>query len=279
MTAFRCMLGVWFVLGLGLSVQAAEPTIQVNEAGSKATTHSQFIHLELNVENPGYREIPVRVKAMLLEVQAETEVTQTLPPGQSWVTLDLPLSGDLGSNQNLERLLTYRIHYRITPTADTGEDIATSGIFSVSLVARDVFRLRVLPQFRVTTWSEFCPKILAVHPISLTPVPHVQIKAEILSGTELISKSILITNQDGLVEPKFQFPAGFEKITEATLRISGKAGSTFTTRDFQIQIEQSPLILVTTDKLTYTAGEPLEINWFVARTDCTVVAGQKWQIE
>ncbi|HMW02662.1 MAG TPA: hypothetical protein PKE58_21165 [Acidobacteriota bacterium] len=248
MTAFRCMLGVWFVLGLGLSVQAAEPTIQVNEAGSKATTHSQFIHLELNVENPGYREIPVRVKAMLLEVQAETEVTQTLPPGQSWVTLDLPLSGDLGSNQNLERLLMDRIHYRITPTADTGEGIATSGIFSLSLVARDVFRLRVLPQFRVTTWSEFCPKILAVHPISLTPVPQVQIKAEILSNNEVISKSILITNQDGLVEPKFQFPTGFEKITEATLRISGQCEDVTDLREIHIQIEQSPMALLTTDK-------------------------------
>ncbi|HNC43624.1 MAG TPA: MG2 domain-containing protein, partial [Acidobacteriota bacterium] len=283
MTAFRCMLGVWFVLGLGLSVQAAEPTIQVNEAGSKATIQQQSLHLELEVESLGATEFPVILHLHLLglaqEKLAEVKVQTSLPPGTSLVAAEITLPFDTHQARNLEKLLWSRIQYQIVASEPSTAGKLAEGVFSVSRVAQDVVRLHIQPPLQFTTWKDYQPRVLAVHPTSLKPVPGVEITADIMTDRQILTRTNTITNQDGYAELVFHFPLDLEDTNWAKLKVTGNLGKSTQTTEIQIRRSNNSSLVFTSDKTIYNPGDVVRLNWFAVDSRQKPLAGTQWAIQ
>lgn len=277
---FRFILfGVCF-LGLWINVQAAHTDTKVNEAASRATIHGQSLQLQLNVENPEATTPPVIVQIQLLtadqEKFAEVKTQAQLVSGTSWIQSDIPLPFDIHQGENLEKLLWSRVHYRITNQAPLTNNIVASGIFAVSLVAQDVFRLQILPPFQVLEWNDFQPKILAIHPTTLKPVAEVRLLIEVYLQDELQFQTAGITSENGILEPVFNFPPGIKPTDCLKVRVTGSLGTLTQTTETSVQLTSSSLIILTTDKTQYMPGETVQVQWFAISDQQKALGNQKW---
>lgn len=279
---FRFILFVVCFLGLWLNVQAADTDIKVNEAASRAAIHSQSLHLELNFENREITALPAMVQIQILTADqgklAEVKTQAQLVSGTSWIQADIPLPFDIQHGENLEKLLWSRVHYCITNQEPLTNTIVASGIFAVSLVAQDVFRLQIMPPFQVLEWNDFQPKIVAIHPTTLKPVAGVRLLIEVYLQDKLQFQTAGVTSENGILAPVFDFPPGVKPTDGLKVRVTGILGILTQTTETSVQLTSLPLIILTTDKTRYTPGETVQVQWFAISDQQKVVGNQKWTV-
>src|SRR6185312_3677275 len=130
------------VLSLSLiPLTRARGELRVDEAGSRLLLEKDPAEVLLAIENPSTGNTNANVQLELLDPGnksvAKTTQVQSIANGSQKVRLSLPFtfpSNEIARN----RLLFYRLHYRLSPQESPAETLA-DGIISVSELTPDVF--------------------------------------------------------------------------------------------------------------------------------------------
>ncbi|HEU4766513.1 MAG TPA: hypothetical protein VFS77_04040, partial [Pyrinomonadaceae bacterium] len=228
-------LAVLFLLSVEFTRARGE--LRVNEARSRILLERDPAEVSLEVENPSLAAVNANVQIELLDPTnksvAKVNQVHAIARGSQALKLSLPFAFPGSDDRERNRILLYRLHYRLTPQDSPGEALA-DGIISLSEMAPDIFELRVSATGMVREGNGYRVRVQAAHPITQNPAPNVHIDAQVtLDGdNDRIVKlnASRITDAKGRAVLDFELPPRFPEFPHnirpsgGELHVTGKKG-------------------------------------------------------
>ena len=265
------------VLFLSLvQLTGARGELRVNEASSRILLEKAPAEVLLAVENPSTANLNANVQLELLDPRnksiAKTTQVQSVARGSQTLRLSLPFTFSSTDERERNRVLWYRLHYRLSPQESPAETLA-DGIISLSEMTPDVFELRVSAAEMVREGNQYRVRVQATHPITHNPSPNVSIEAQVtLDGdndkTVKLSGSKL-TDAKGRAVMDFELPPRFphfphhSRPSGGELQVTGRKGAIVAQTKGDILVDQFARILINTDKPLYQPGQIMHIRALV----------------
>ena len=255
-----------------VQLTGARGELRVNEAGSRILLEKTPAEVILAVENPSSTNINANVELELLDPTnqsiAKTIHVQPITRGSQTLRLSLPFTLP-STERERNRVLLYRLHYRLSPQESPAETLA-AGIISLSQMTPDVFELRVSAAEVVREGNRYRVRAQATHPITHHPVSNVRIDAQVtLEGdndkTAKLSGSSF-TDDKGRTSLDFQVPRRFPQFPHHTrpsggeLHVTGTKGAIVVQTKGDVLVDQFARILINTDKPLYQPGQVMHIR-------------------
>ena len=251
----------------------ARGELRVNETGSSILFEKDPVEVLLAVENPSTATVNANVQLELLDPRsksiAKTTQVQLIARGSQKLRLSLPFAFPSSDEKERNRVLWFRLHYRISPQESPAETLA-DGIISLSEMTADVFELRVSATEMVREGNRYRVRVQAVQPQTHRPVPNVRVDAEVtLDGdndkTVKLSGS-RFTDAKGHALFDFKLPPRFPQFPHHTrpsggeLQVTGRKGAIVVQMKGDVLVDQFAHILITTDKPLYQPGQVMHIR-------------------
>ncbi|HEX7332006.1 MAG TPA: alpha-2-macroglobulin family protein [Pyrinomonadaceae bacterium] len=262
------------VLFLSLvQLTGARGELRVNEAGSRFLLEKAPAEVILAVENPFSTNVNANVELELLDPRnqsiAKTTQLQPIARGSQTLRLSLPFTVRSSIESERNRVLLYRLHYRLSPQESPAETLA-DGIISLSEMTPDVFELRVSAAEVVREGNRYRVRAQATHPITHLPVSNVRVDAQVtLEGdddkTAKLNGSSL-TDDKGRISLDFKLPPRFPQFPHHTrsaggeLQVTGTKGAIVVQTQGDVLVDQFARILINTDKPLYQPGQVMHIR-------------------
>jgi A-macroglobulin TED domain/MG2 domain/Alpha-2-macroglobulin family/Carboxypeptidase regulatory-like domain/A-macroglobulin receptor binding domain/Macroglobulin domain MG3/Alpha-2-macroglobulin bait region domain len=246
----------------------ATTLLRVNETAVTCRFVDRSARLSLAVENPS-PPITARIRLELLDpqdqVRAKVERDETIRPGLSSLSFDLPLEFSRLGPKERHELLWYRLRYRIMPLSSTGPLDIVEGLVSLSAVTPDIFTLRVMDYGIAREGLRYHTRVRAAHPISEQAVAGVKVSAELSFGDgeeKRVLRAAGVTDRTGYASFVFELPRGLTT-DEGKLRVRAVGGDYVQEAEDDIMLDTMPRILITTDKPLYQPGQMLHARALV----------------
>src|ERR1051326_2662822 len=170
---FLVALMLLSALLISLRAFAIAPALRVETSSVKIHLDNQQTNISLTVINNLAQSYPAAILIEIVSPQdsisGSAAAKETIQPGENKISLAFPLNtyDDLENN----RILWYRLHYRITPISRSASEISSvEGFLSLSEIVPDIFELRVMTPAIVYPGAPFHVRIHTPHPISFQPV-------------------------------------------------------------------------------------------------------------
>lgn len=260
------------VLFLSLvQLTGARGELRVNEAGSRIILEKAPAEVLLAVENPSTADVNANVELELLDTRnnsiAKTTQVQSIARGSQTLKLSLPYS--LSSPDELERnrVLLYRLHYRLSPEESPAETLA-DGIISLSEMTPDIFELEVSAAEMVREKNLYRVRVKATHPITHHPAPNVRVDALVTleADNDVKLSGSKFTDSKGHALLDFDLPPRFPQFPHHTrsaggeLQVTGTKGAIVVQTKGDILVDQFVRILINTDKPLYQPGQVMHVR-------------------
>ena len=259
----------------------ARDELIVNEAGSRIFLEKNPAQVLLAVENPSTAIVKANVQLELLDPRdnsiARTTQVQTVARGNQTLRLSLPFSSTGEREPN--RVLWYRLHYRLSPQESPAETLA-DGIISLSEMTPDVFELKVSAAQMVREGNRYQVRVQAAHPITHHPASNVRVDAVVtLEGND--DKNVKLTaskstDSKGNVSLNFALPSRFphSRPNGGELEVTGTKGAIVVQTKGEVLVDQFTRILINTDKPLYQPGQVMHIRALVLTPSTQALATQ-----
>lgn len=262
-------------------LSSAGNALRVDEAATRLTLAEEATTVSLALVNPLGHEFRARVRLEVIdplgEVRASRESDATIKRGASALVLSLPLQLAGLDKQERDRLLWYRLRYRISPEqASPAGATLIEGIVSLSEISSDLFELRVSAPPHAREGLRYRALARAVHPISSRPVPGVRVEAGIVfsNGTKKETlKATGTTDAEGNAPLDFALPQQVARDNELELKVTARLGVLIESAESSIQLDSEALMLVSTDKPLYQPGQILHLRALIFDASKHAMAG------
>lgn len=265
----------------------ARDELRVNEAGSKIFLEKNPAEVLLAVGNPSTANVKANVELELLDPRdnsiARTTQVQTIAHGNQTLRVSMPYTFSSTGEREPNRVLWYRLHYRLSPQESSAETLA-DGIISLSEMTPDVFELRVMAAQMVREGNRYQARVHAAHPITHHPASNVRVDAVLtLEGNDdktaklTASKS---TDSKGNALLDFELPARFQQLpyhsqsAGGELQVTGTKGAIVVQTKGEVLVDQLARILINTDKPLYQPGQVMHIRALVLTPSTQALANQ-----
>jgi len=265
----------------------ARDELRVNEASSKIFLEKNPAEVLLAVENPSIGNVKANVQLELLDPRdksiARTTQVQTIARGSQTLRMSMPYTFSSTDEREPNRVLWYRLHYRLSPQESPAETLA-DGIISLSEMTPDVFELRVTAAQMVREGNRYQARVHAAHPITHHPASNVRVDAVVtLEGND--DKTVKLTaskstDSKGNALLDFELPARFQQLPYTSqsaggeLQVTGTKGAIVVQTKGEVLVDQLARILINTDKPLYQPGQLMHIRALVLTPSTQALANQ-----
>ena len=279
-------LGVLFLSLVQLTRARGE--LRVNESGSSILLEKAPVEVLLAVENPSTSTVNANIQLELLDPRnnsiATTTRVQAVARGSQKLRLSLPFAFSSSDEKERNRILWYRLHYRISPQESPAETLA-DGIISVSEMSTDVFELKVSAAQMVREGNRYRVRVQATYPITHRPAQNVRIDAQVTldsdnDKTVKLSRSDF-TNEKGHALFDFELPPRFPQFPHhirhsgGELQVTGRKGAIVVQTEGDVLVDQFARILITTDKPLYQPGQVMHVRALLLAPSRRVLANHE----
>jgi hypothetical protein len=258
-------LFVFCLFFIASQVSSAVSIFRIDEAKIKMTLLAENAEVTLPIENSSNQTHNAVVTLELIapngSFAANTAQTMSIKPNANTITLPLNFNYKKLKYDEQEKILWYRLHYRITPeNANTVE-----GIVSLSQLLTDFFELHAVAPKKVQAGGSVRVVARTTHPLSSKPIANILIIATIEFDDEEKNKPLTAkatTNTDGYAVFDFTLPRKIEE-SEIDLTVTAKRGEFEQEANEDLEIDKGANIFVSTDKTLYQPGQTLHIRALV----------------
>jgi uncharacterized protein YfaS (alpha-2-macroglobulin family) len=267
-TVLFCLFTVSLLLS---QLSSATTTLRVNETSTKVLLEEKQTNVSLAVENPTGHSFPARVRLEVLDpegqVIAETSREATIKRGQAALLLPLPLELSGLSAAERNKMLWYRLRYRISELEATEQASArqVEGIVSLSEITPDIFQLNVVAPERAREGTRYRAQVRTVHPVTSRPVKGVSLEAKFgFDDDALVDlKASGVTDAQGYAAFDFDLPRTIKDDTYIDLEVVARRGVLVQEAESEIEVDRNTQILISTDKPLYQPGQVLHARALV----------------
>jgi hypothetical protein len=248
-------------------LSSASSALRIDESRIKVSPGDEQTRVTLEVENGVGRAFPARVIIELLDphekVRASAEVGVQVRQGTN--SFDVPVKLPYTELLKAERkeFPWYRLRYRVAPTASADSSLGVEGIISISEVTPDLFELRVVTSQKARGGTTFRARVRTANPVTQRPVKGVAVEAEFVfdaGAGETVIKSTATTDGDGFASLDLKLPHTIEDDGDAELKVTAQRGAFVEKAETDVSVEQSPRVLLTTDKPLYQPGQTMHMR-------------------
>ena len=266
----------------------ARDELRVNESNSRILLDKAPAEVLLAVENPSTAKVNANVQLELLDPRnksiARTSQIQLIARGSQTLRLSLPFTLSNSDERERNRVLWYRLHYRLSPQESPAETLA-DGIISISEMTPEVFELQVSAAQTVREGNRYHVRVQATHPITHNPAPNVRIDAHLtLEGDD--DKTVKLsasksTDAKGHALLDFELPPRFPQFPHHSrpaggeLQVTGTKGAIVVQTKGEVLVDQFARVLITTDKPLYQPGQVIHIRALVLTPSTRALATQE----
>ena len=262
------------VLFLSLvQLTGARGELRVDETKSRILLDKVPAEVLLAIENPSTANVNANVHIEILDPRdksiAKTTRVQTIAHGNQILRLSLPSTFSSSAERDRNRILWYRLHYRLSPQDSPAETLA-DGIISLSEMAPEVFALRVSAAEIVREGNRYRVRVQAIHPMTQQPVANVRIDAQLtLEGDDNKTVKLSgskVTDAKGRALLDFELPPRFPQFPHhnrhagGELEVTGTKGVLVVQAKGDVLVDQSARIFITTDKPLYQPGQIMHLR-------------------
>jgi hypothetical protein len=267
---------------LAVPVSSANTALRLDESRIKVSLDERQTRVTLEVENDAGPAFPARVEVELLDphdkVRAAAGLDARVRRGAN--SFDVPLKLPYMALLEAERkeFPWYRLRYRVKPSATTDQPPAVEGIVSISEVTPDLFELRVVTSHKARAGSTFRARVRAANPVTQRPVKNVAVEASLTfdaGDQDTVIKFAATTDGDGFASLDFSLPRTVEDDGDAELKVTARRGALIEEAETEVSVEQSPRVLLTTDKPLYQPGQTMHMRALVFDPAEHAVAGEE----
>jgi hypothetical protein len=274
------------LLGLVVCLFAVYPsgatsTLRLDESRIRVSLERAQTSVSLEVESGESRAFGARVTVTLVDprdkVRAEAAADVSVRTGKNSfsVPLKLPYSELLEAER--KEFPWYRLRYRVAP--EGGAQVsAIEGVVSLSEVTPDLFELRVITSEKTRPGSQLRARVRAVNPVTGRAVKGVAVAGELKFDEDLAqpsSKASAVTGGDGFATLDFGVPREAEGDSDADLKIEARRGLFADSAETSVSVEQTPRIILTTDKTLYQPGQMMHARALVFDPSDHAIAGEE----
>ena len=270
-----------------VQLTGARGELRVNEAGSRFLLEKAPAEVLLAVENPSTANVNTRVELELLDPRnksiAKITQVQAVARGSHTLKLSLPFSLSNSDEQERNRVLWYRLHYRLSPQESPAETLA-DGIISLSEMTPDIFELRVSAAEIVREGNRYRVRVQATHPITHHPSPNVKVDTQVtLEGDDDKTVNLngsSVTDDKGHASLDFALPPRFPQFPHNSrpsggeLQVTGTKGAIVVQTKGDVLVDQFTRTLINTDKPLYQPGQVMHIRALVLTPSRQALANQ-----
>ncbi|MDT5261156.1 MAG: hypothetical protein QOC61_160, partial [Acidobacteriota bacterium] len=263
------LLGL-FVCLFAAHLSSASSVLRLDESRIKVSLDEKQTRVTLEVENGTGRDLPARIRLELLDphdkVRASSSVDVRVRRGANSfdVPVELPYAELLEAER--QQFPWYRLRYRVAPATPSDETPAVEGLVSISEVTPDLFRLRVVTSRKARAGSTFSARVRTANPVTQRPVKNVTVEASLTFDAgegKTVIKSAATTDGDGFASLDFKLPREVEDDGDAELIVTARRGALVEKAEADVSVEQSPRVLLTTDKPLYQPGQTMHMRALV----------------
>lgn len=259
-----------------VQLTGARDELRVNETGSRILLEKNPAEVLLAVENPSNANVNANIELELLDPRnkslAKTTQVQAIARGSQKLTLALPFTFPGSDEKERNRVLWYRLHYRLSPQGSLAETLA-DGIISLSEMTSDLFELRVSAAEIVREGNRYRVRVQATHPLTQRPASNVRIDAHVTleDNDEKVVKLKGSTSTDakGHAVLDLELPRRFPSFPHQTrpaggeLQVIGRKGAIVVETQGDVLVDQFPRVLLNTDKPLYQPGQMIHTRALV----------------
>ncbi|HEX8845621.1 MAG TPA: MG2 domain-containing protein [Pyrinomonadaceae bacterium] len=260
----------------------AGATLRVNETATRFLFEKERTGPLLVVENSLGRRLEAHVQVELLDPQGSVRASAgedvTITEGAAQLFVSLPFRpSDLKAAER-QQLLWYRLRYSITPRNSSNRAEQTEGIISLSVIAPDIFEVRVISSSYAKEDSLYRAHVRAAHPLTGRAVQGVEIEARLKIDEEGDKRSTIlaasgVTNAEGYLTLDFRLPRGI-KADGADFEVTARRGLFVQEGSDRIHFDQLSRIYISTDKPLYQPGQMLHARVLVLSPTKQAMADQ-----
>ena len=249
----------------------ARGELRVNETDSRILFEKDPAQVLLAVENPSTSDVSANVQIELLDPNnnsvAKTTQVQSIARGSQKLQLALPFPFARSQERERNRILWYRLRYRLSPQQSPAETLA-DGIISVSEMTPDLFELRISATEVVREGNRYRVRIRAAHPKTQQPAANVHLDVQVTLEAEKTLKlnDSRLTDAKGNALFDFQLPRRFPQYPHhiqpagGELHVTGRKGAIVVEAEGDVLVDQFARTLITTDKPLYQPGQVMHIR-------------------
>src|SRR5829696_2094141 len=277
------LLGL-FVCLLAAHLSSAAPAFHLDESRIRLSLASGSARVRVEVENGTGRDFPARLRVELLDprdrVRASAAADVRLRRGANAldVALELPSAGLLDAER--KEFPWYRLRYSVAPTATADAPAALEGVVSVSEVTPDLFELSVVSAPAARPDSHYGARARTANPVTGRPLKGVAVEATLTFENADDKKTVLkasgATDGDGFVTLHFDLPRALHTSDdEAELEVTARRGVLVEQARADLSVEETPRVLLTTDKPLYQPGQTVHMRALVFDQGGRALAGEE----
>jgi hypothetical protein len=258
----------------------ATSTLRLDESRIRVSLERAQTSVSLEVESGESRTFGARVSVTLVDprdkVRAEAAADVSVRAGKNSfsVPLKLPYSELLEAER--KEFPWYRLRYRVAPEGGAAV-AAIEGVVSLSEVTPDLFELRVITSQKARAGSQLRARVRTVNPVSGRAVKGVAVAGELKfdDGSDpVVLKASGVTGGDGFATLDFQLPRQVEDDGDADLKVTARRGLFEDSAEAEVSVEQTPRIILTTDKTLYQPGQTMHARALVFDPSDHAIAGE-----
>jgi hypothetical protein len=265
------LLGL-FVCLLAAHLSSAAPAFHLDESRIRLSFDERQARVRLEVNNGTGRELNARLRIELLDphdrVRATTATDVRLQRGTNALdaALELPYAQLLDAER--KEFPWYRLRYSITPVATSDAPAALEGVVSVSEVTPDLFELSVTSAPAARLGSHYAARVRTANPVTQRPLKGVAVEATLtfddVGDKTNVLKATGTTDGDGFVTLDFELPRTVHTSDdEAELEVTARRGILVEQAKSEVSVEETPRVLLTTDKPLYQPGQTVHMRALV----------------
>jgi len=258
------LLCLSILLILSTPPSRAGGALKLNEADTRLLLRDENPRVHLALENGVGKTVQAAIQVDLLDphsvVIAAANITREVEAGKQKLSVELPLNLRQLKSQEQERLLWYRLRYRMTPDPLLSLE-PTSGVISLSEITPDLFEIRIASSTLVREAMRYRVIARAQHPLTNRPAKGVHIEGTVEfedDDTDLKTtlRASRVTDGEGFAILDFDLPRQI-KSDDIDLAIRGSRGQLSVEEHHEIDLLRKPYIFATSDKPLYQPGQVL----------------------
>ncbi|MDT7690623.1 MAG: hypothetical protein QOE46_3382 [Acidobacteriota bacterium] len=263
------LLGL-FVCLFAAHLSSASSVLRLDESRIRVSLDGAETRVIIEADNGTGLAFPARLSVELLDphdrVRASAVIDVRVRRGANSFDVPLKLPYTELSESDRAEFPWYRLRYKVEPAAGTDPAQRAGGVVSISEITPDLFELRVVSSRQARAGSSFRVRVRTANPVTQRPVKGVAIAASLTfdagKGAKVL-KSSAVSDGDGFATLDFQLPRAVEDDGDAELKVTAQRGTLVEKAEAEVSVEQSPHVLLTTDKPLYQPGQTVHMRALV----------------
>jgi|GEM_PF-304352 len=261
------------------SARAGSSGVSADESQTRVSLGGREARAALRLLNESGAALPARVTVEVVapsgKVRAAAAVARRLERGANtvFVPLSLPFAELTGDERR--EFPWYRLRYLVEP--EGGGPRLAEGLVSFSEAVPELFELRVVSSRKARGGTTFRARVRAANPVTQRPARGVALSASLtFDGDPPVNlRASAETDRDGFAALDFELPrAGVDDGVEGDLKVTARLGAFEQTATAEVEIDDEPRVLVTTDKTLYQPGQTAHLRALAFDSDDRAMAGE-----